>query len=103
MAKGKILFNENALFVIMKLSIIKKDQILNFEDCSDMNDKYLKKLHVVFEDGDEINWCGCIYLCVWKRTDGYAWLAKFTSAPVIYQCAKITYSCSTFFYFGVSR
>jgi hypothetical protein len=36
---------------------------------------------------------------VWKRTDGYAWLAKFTSAPVIYQCAKIAYSCIAFLLF----
>ena len=39
--KEKFSSMKNALFVIMKLSIIKRSD-LNFEDCSDMNDKYLK-------------------------------------------------------------
>ena len=50
MAKGKILFNEKCSICNYEIKHYKKRSDLNFEDCSDMNDKYLKKLHVVFED-----------------------------------------------------
>ena len=85
---GKVLFNEKCSICNFEIKHYKKRSDLNFEDCSDMNDKYLKKLHVVFEDGDELIGVDA-FIYVWKRTDGYAWLAKFTSAPVIYQLSLI--------------
>jgi predicted DCC family thiol-disulfide oxidoreductase YuxK len=98
MDKGKILFNEKCSICNYEIKHYKKRSNLNFEDCSDMSDKYLKKLHVVFENGDELIGVDA-FIYVWKRTNGYGWLAKFISAPVIYQCAKIAYSCIAFLLF----
>jgi len=98
MKEGKVLFNEQCSICNYEIKHYKKRSELSFDDCSQMDDRYLKKLHVVFEDGQELTGVDA-FIYVWKRTDGYMWLAKFTSLPVVYHCAKIAYALIAFLLF----
>ena len=51
MEKGKVLFNEKCSICNFEIKHYKKRSSLNFEDCSAMEDKYLKALYVQFSDG----------------------------------------------------
>ena len=53
-----------------------------------MGDKYLKKLHVRFQDGRELSGVDA-FIYVWERTKGCAWLAKLIGLPVVKQLSKI--------------
>lgn len=77
---------------------IKKRSQLAFNDCSHMEDKYLKKLHVVFDDDKELVGVDA-FIYIWKRTDGYAWLGRFVGLPIIKQCAVFAYSILAFLLF----
>ena len=90
MKNSKVLFNEKCSICNFEIKHYKKRSELVFEDCSSMEDKYLKKLHVVFEDGKELSGVDA-FIYVWERTNGYAWLAKIINLPIIYTSAKITY------------
>lgn len=98
MENGKILFNEKCSICNFEIQHYKKRSHLEFEDCSDMSDKYLKKLHVIFDNGKELVGVDA-FVYIWKRTKGYAWLAKFTNLPIIYQFAKLAYSFIAFLLF----
>ena len=50
MDEGKVLFNEKCSICNFEIKHYKKRSNLIFNDCSHMDDKYLKKLHVVFDD-----------------------------------------------------
>ena len=54
MEKSKVLFNEKCAICNFEIKHYKKRSELQFQDCSGMEDKYLKKLHVVLEDGTEL-------------------------------------------------
>ena len=58
-------------------------------------DKYLKKLHVILADDSELVGVDA-FIYVWRRTQGYNWLAKLTSLPVIKQIARFIYSILAF-------
>ena len=88
MKNSKVLFNEKCSICNFEIKHYKKRSQLVFEDCSSMEDKYLKKLHVVFEDGKELSGVDA-FIYVWERTNGYAWLAKIINLPIIYTSAKI--------------
>jgi predicted DCC family thiol-disulfide oxidoreductase YuxK len=90
MKNSKVLFNEKCGICNFEIKHYKKRSQLKFEDCSDMDDKYLKKLHVIFDDGKELSGVDA-FIYVWERTNGYNWLAKIVSLPVIIQLAKISY------------
>ena len=90
MKKSKVLFNEKCSICNFEIKHYKKRSKLNFEDCSSMNDKYLKKLHVVFEDGKELSGVDA-FIYVWHRTKGYKRLGTFISLPLIYQLSKLAY------------
>ena len=47
---GKVLFNEKCSICNFEIKHYKKRSKLDFIDCSNMEDKYLKKLHVTFAD-----------------------------------------------------
>ena len=64
---GKVLFNEKCSICNFEI----KHSQLTFNDCSHMEDKYLKKLHVVFDDDKELVGVDA-FIYIWKRTDGYA-------------------------------
>ena len=49
--EGKVLFNEKCSICNFEIKHYKKRSELTFNDCSHMEDKYLKRLHVVFADG----------------------------------------------------
>ena len=68
---------------------------VKFVDCSEMDDKYLKKLHVRLADGSELVGVDA-FIYVWRRTQGYDWLATLTSLPVIKQIAMFIYSILAF-------
>ena len=68
---------------------------VNFVDCSEMDDKYLKKLHVSLADGGELVGVDA-FIYIWRRTQGYNWLAILISLPVIKQIAKFIYSILAF-------
>ena len=55
MNESKILFNEKCRVCNFEIKHYKKRSKLNFVDCSEMEDKYLKRLHVVFDNGEEIS------------------------------------------------
>ena len=50
----------------------------------------LKSFMLVFEDGKELSGIDA-FIYVWKRTDGYNWLSKIISLPVVIHLAKISY------------
>ena len=63
-----------------------------------MEDKYLKKLHVTFDDGKELVGVD-VFIYVWKEMPGYKWLGIFTDLPVIKQLAKCVYAVLAFILF----
>ena len=98
MDKSEILFNEKCSICNYEIKHYKKRSNLNFVDCSEVDDKYLKKLHVILDNGSEISGVDA-FIYVWQRTEGYGWLAKFVSTPFIYQISKIGYSFIAFILF----
>ena len=90
MKECKVLFNEKCSICNFEVTHYKKRSNLNFVDCSSMEDKYLKKLHVVFEDGSEISGVDA-FILVWKNTKGYGWLAEIVQVKGIYHLAKTAY------------
>ena len=51
---GKVLFNKKCSVCSFEIKYYQKRSKLIFNDCSQMEDKYLKKLHVVFSNGKEL-------------------------------------------------
>jgi len=98
MDKSEILFNEKCSICNYEIKHYKKRSNLNFVDCSEMDDKYLKKLHVRLDNGSEISGVDA-FIYVWQRTEGYGWLAKFVNLPFVYQISKIGYSFIAFILF----
>ena len=98
MNESKILFNEKCMVCNFEIKHYKKRSKLNFVDCSEMEDKYLKRLHVVFDNGDEISGVDA-FIYVWERTNGYAWIAKIIKLPIVYFLSKIGYSIIAFILF----
>ena len=90
MKNSKVLFNEKCAICNFEIKHYKKRSNLKFEDCSSMNDKYLKKLHVVFDDGKELSGVDA-FIYIWERTNGYNWVAKLVKLPFIYHLSKIAY------------
>ena len=90
MDDSKVLFNEKCAICNFEIKHYKKRSNLQFEDCSSMNEKYLKKLHVVFDDGKELSGVDA-FIYVWERTNGYNWVARIIRLPVIYHLSKIAY------------
>ncbi len=90
MDNSKVLFNEKCSICNFEIKHYKKRSNLQFEDCSSMNEKYLKKLHVVFDDGKELSGVDA-FIYVWERTNGYNWVARIIRLPVIYHLSKIAY------------
>jgi len=98
MNESKILFNEKCSVCNFEIKHYKKRSKLNFVDCSEMEDKYLKRLHVVFDNGEEISGVDA-FIYVWERTNGYAWIAKIIKLPIVYLLSKIGYSIIAFILF----
>ncbi len=94
----KVLFNEKCSICNFEIKHYKKRSKLDFNDCSSMDDKYLKKLHVVFNDGKELVGVDA-FIYVWNRTNGYHWLGKLVATPLIKQLAKFFYSILAFLLF----
>ena len=87
---GVVLFNEECGICNFEINHYKKKSKLRFENCSQLGDKYLKQLHIKFPDNSELVGVDA-FIYVWGRTNGYNWLAKIVSLPVIIQLAKISY------------
>jgi len=90
MNDSKILFNEKCSICNLEIKHYKKRSDLNFVNCSEMGDKYLKKLHVRFENGTEISGVDA-FIYVWERTNGYNLIPPIIRMPIIYQLSKIAY------------
>ena len=99
MDKSEILFNEKCSIWNYEIKHYKKRSDINFVNSSEMGDKYLKKLHVRFENGTEISGVDA-FVYVWERTKGYAWIAKIIKLPVIYTLSKIGYAEIAFILFN---
>ena len=67
MTKGKVLFNEKCSVCNFEIQHYKKRSDLEFTDCSEMSDKYLKALHVKFENGKELAGVAA-FIYVWNNT-----------------------------------
>ena len=91
MSKGKVLFNEKCKICNFEIQHYKKRSSLEYNDCSSMDDKYLKALHVQFDNGKEIAGIKA-FIYVWNNTDGYKWLSKFISLPIIFQLSQLLYA-----------
>ena len=98
MNESQILFNEKCSVCNFEIKHYKKRSDLNFVNCSEMGDKYLKKLHVRFENGTEISGVDA-FVYVWERTKGYERIAKIIKLPVIYTLSKIGYAVIAFILF----
>jgi predicted DCC family thiol-disulfide oxidoreductase YuxK len=96
--EGKVLFNEKCSICNFEIKHYKKRSKLIFNDCSYMEDKYLKKLHVVFSNDEELVGVDA-FIYIWERTDGYTWLVKLVRLPVIKQCSVFVYSILAFLLF----
>ena len=90
MKNSKVLFNERCGICNFEIKHYKKRSQLEFEDCSAMDDKYLKKLHVVFEDGKELSGVDA-FIYVWNHTKGFQFLSKVIKVPIIYSISKLVY------------
>tara|TARA_Y100000389_G_scaffold76083_1_gene72738 strand:+ start:2057 stop:2395 length:339 start_codon:yes stop_codon:yes gene_type:complete len=84
---GKVLFNEECSICNFEIKHYKKRSQLEYENCSQKGDKYLKALYVEFPDGREIKGVDA-FIYVWSNTKGYGWLAKFASLPVIFSSCQ---------------
>ena len=98
MKKSEILFNEKCTICNFEIKHYKQRSELNFVNCSEMGDKYLKRLHVRFEDGKELSGVDG-FICIWERTKGYELLAKFVGLPVVKQLSKMAYAILAFLLF----
>ena len=98
MKKSEILFNEKCAICNFEIKHYKKRSDLNFVNCSEMGDKYLKRLHVRFEDGKELSGVDA-FIYIWERTKGYELLAKFVGLPVVNQLSKMAYAILAFLLF----
>ena len=87
----KVLFNEKCSICNIEIQHYKKRSNVKFIDCSEMDDKYLKKLHVMLANGNELVGVDA-FIYVWKNTKGYNWLGKLISVQPIKQIAKICYA-----------
>ena len=87
---GKVLFNEKCSICNFEIKHYKKRSELDFTDCSHMEDKYLKKLHVTFDDGTELVGVDA-FIYVWNNVSGFQFLAKIVNLPIVYTIAKMTY------------
>lgn len=95
---GKVLFNEKCSICNFEIKHYKKRSKLDFADCSHMEDKYLKKLHVTFDDGKELAGVDA-FIYVWNRTKGYRWLGTIVALPLVKQLAVFAYSIVAFLLF----
>ena len=84
---GKVLFNEKCSICNFEIKHYKKRSELDFTDCSHMEDKYLKKLHVTFDDGKELVGVDA-FIYVWNRTKGYRWLGTLVALNHQYVCTS---------------
>jgi|TARA_B100001059_G_scaffold51522_1_gene45060 predicted DCC family thiol-disulfide oxidoreductase YuxK len=91
MSKEKILYNQKCSLCNFEINHYKQRSDLNFVDSSQMEDKYLKRLHVVFADDSELSGVDA-FLYVWSNTNGYQWLAKIVALPLIKQFSIILYA-----------
>ena len=98
MNKLKVLYNKKCSICNYEIEHYKKRSNLDYVDCSDMDEKYLKKLHIKFEDGSELSGVDA-FIFVWERTDGYQWLARLVRLPLIISIAKFCYSIIAFLLF----
>ena len=96
--EGKVLFNEKCSICNFEINHYKKRSELNFQECSEMEDKYLKALYVRFIDGSELRGVDA-FVYVWSNTKGYEWLAKFTNLPIVLPVAKAIYRPIAFILF----
>ena len=94
-ASGKVLFNEECSICNFEIKHYKKRSKLEYENCSQKGDKYLKALYVEFPDGSEIKGVEA-FIYVWSNTKGYNWLAKFVSTPGVFAVAKLVYAFLAF-------
>ena len=92
---GKVLFNEECGICNFEIKHYKKRSQLQYENCSQKGDKYLKALYVEFPNGSEIKGVDA-FIYVWSNTKGYGWLAKLVSLPVVFTLAKILYAFLAF-------
>ena len=94
-SEGKVLFNEECSICNFEIKHYKKRSQLEYENCIQKGDKYLKALYLEFPDVTEIKGVDA-FIYVWSNTKGYGWLSKLVSLPIIYTIAKILYAFLAF-------
>ncbi len=93
-----ILFNQECGICNTEIKYYKKKSDLNFVNCSEMGDKYLKQLHVRLPNDKELVGVDA-FIYVWSYTNGFNILAKIVKLPLIYNVAKIVYKIIAFLLF----
>jgi len=99
---GKVLFNEKCSICNFEIKHYKKRSHLTFDDCSHMEDKYLKKLHVVFDDEKELVGVDA-FIYIWKRTKGYGWLGNLLAFRLSNNALFLLIQFWLFYYFGALK
>jgi predicted DCC family thiol-disulfide oxidoreductase YuxK len=87
----KVLFNEKCSLCNFEIKHYKKRSNLNFVDCSEMKDKYLKRLHVILPGNVELSGVDA-FIYVWRKTNGYEWLATLINLPGVKHIAVFLYA-----------
>ena len=87
---GVVLFNEECGICNFEINHYKKRSKLRFENCSNLEDKYLKQLHVRFSDNSELVGVDA-FIYVWNHTKGFHYLSKIIKFPIIYTISKMVY------------
>ena len=87
---GVVLFNEECGICNFEINHYKKKSNLKFENCSQLGDKYLKQLHIKFQDNSELVGVDA-FIYVWENTNGFRLLSRIIKVPIIYVISKIAY------------
>ena len=87
---GVVLFNEECGICNFEINHYKKRSKLRFENCSNLEDKYLKQLHVRFSDNSELVGVDA-FIYVWSHTKGFYYLSNIIKFPIIYTISKMIY------------
>ena len=75
----KVLYNEKCPICAFEINQYRKKSEIEFQDCSEMGNKYLRRLHFI-SNSNELKVGLDAFIEIWSRSEGYEKLAKLTAA-----------------------
>jgi len=94
----KVFYNEKCTICRYEINQYKAKSTIIFRNCSEMGDKYLRRLHLI-TDSSEVKIGLDAFVEIWRKTPGCRILARTFSLPIIYQIATIGYEMSSLILF----